>query len=159
MNASRRRAIGWVGVLTAVVVALSVALLGERDAPNNAERAFAVANQLACPVCDGQSVAESDSPAAQAIRADIKTRIDQGQTDQQITDALIASYKESISLKPRATGLVGLVWITPVVALVTAVAGLVVVFRRWHRADVEAATDADRILVERARSKYAKAHP
>jgi cytochrome c-type biogenesis protein CcmH len=156
----KRRAIGWVGVLTAVVVALSIALLGERDAPNNAERAFAVANQLACPVCDGQSVAESDSVTAQAIRAEIKRRIDQGQTDDQITDALIGSYSESISLEPRATGLVGLVWITPVVALVTAIAGLVVVFRRWHRADVEAATDADRVLVERARAEFsAKATP
>jgi cytochrome c-type biogenesis protein CcmH/NrfF len=115
-------------------------------------------------VCEGQSVAESDSAAAQAIRADINTRIDQGQTDEQITSALIASYQEtlglSISLKPKATGLVGLVWITPVVAFVTAVAGLVVVFRRWRRADVEAATDADRVLVARARAKYAtKATP
>jgi cytochrome c-type biogenesis protein CcmH len=161
---ARRRSIGWVGVLTAIVVALTIALVGERDERNNAERAFAVANQLACPVCEGQSVAESDSAAAQAIRADINTRIDQGQTDEQITSALIASYQEtlglSISLKPKATGLVGLVWITPVVAFVTAVAGLVVVFRRWRRADVEAATDADRVLVARARAKYApKATP
>jgi cytochrome c-type biogenesis protein CcmH len=157
---TRRRSIGWVGVLTAIVVALTIALLGERDAPNNAERAFAVANQLACPVCEGQSVAESDSAAAQAIRAEIKSRIDRGQTNDQIVDALIATYNESISLKPKATGLVGLVWITPVVAFITAVAGLVFVFRRWHRADVAAATDADRVLVERARSKYAaKATP
>jgi cytochrome c-type biogenesis protein CcmH/NrfF len=50
---------------------------------------------------------------------------------------------------------VGLVWITPVVAFVTAVAGLVVVFRRWHLADVAEASDADRLLVERARAKLA----
>jgi cytochrome c-type biogenesis protein CcmH len=155
----RVRSLGWVAVLTAIVIALSIALFGERDAPNNAERAFNVADQLACPVCEGQSIAESDSATAKAIRADIDARIDQGQTDDQITDFLIGRYNESISLKPQASGVVGLVWITPVVALITAVAGLIVVFRRWHRADVAEATDADRVLVERARAKYAKAGP
>ena len=97
---------------------------------------------------------------AKAIRAEIDKRIDQGQTNEQITTFLIGAYNESISLKPRATGVVGLVWITPVVAFVTAVAGLIVVFRRWHLAEVAEATDADRLLVERARSKLAaKARP
>jgi cytochrome c-type biogenesis protein CcmH/NrfF len=100
-------------------------------------------------------VAQSESPPAKAIRAEIAKRIDQGQTDAQITDYLIGSFNESISLNPRASGVVGLVWITPVVALVTAVAGLVVVFRRWHLAEVAEASDADRRLVERARSKMA----
>lgn len=156
---TRGRSIGWVMVATAVVVALSIAVLGDRDPPNNAERAFGLASQFACPVCDGQSVAESDAATAKAIRAEIDARIDQGQTNEQITSFLIGTYNESISLKPRASGLVGLVWITPVIALVTAVAGLIVVFRRWHRADVAEATEADRLLVERARSKYAKASP
>lgn len=154
---AKRRSIGWVLVATAIVVALSIAVLGKNDPPNNAERALSLAGQFACPVCEGQSVAESDSATAKAIRSEIDTRIDQGQTDEQITAFLIGTYSESISLKPRASGVVGLIWITPVVALITAIAGLVVVFRRWHRADVAEATDADRALVERAREKYAKA--
>ena len=157
---SRSRAIGWVAALTAIVVALSIATLGHRDQPSNAERSLDLAEQFACPVCEGQSVAQSDSATAKTIRAEIDKRIDQGQTDEQITSFLIGSYNESISLKPRATGVVGLVWITPVVAFVTAVAGLIVVFRRWHLAEVAEATDADRVLVERARSKLsAKARP
>jgi hypothetical protein len=47
-----------------------------------------------------------------------------------------------------------------VVALITAVAGLIVVFRRWHNTEIDEATDADRLLVERARAKLAtKARP
>ena len=155
-----RRSIGWVGALTAVVVALSIATLSDRDQPTNAERSLALAEQFACPVCGGQSVAQSDSSTAKAIRSEIDRRVDQGQTNEQITNFLIGSYNDSISLKPQASGVIGLVWITPVVALVTAVAGLVVVFRRWHRAEIAEATDADRVLVERARSKLApKASP
>jgi cytochrome c-type biogenesis protein CcmH len=151
----RWRAIGWVGALTVVVGALSIATLSHRDQPSNAERSLGLAEQFACPSCEGQSVAQSESAPAKAIRAEIAKRIDQGQTDAQITDYLIGSFNESISLKPRATGVVGLVWITPVVALVTAVAGLIVVFRRWHLAEVAEASDADRRLVERARAKLA----
>ena len=152
---SRVRAIGWVGALTAIVIALSIATLSHRHQPSNSERSLDLAEQFACPVCEGQSVAQSDSSTAKAIRSEISKRIDQGQTDQQITTFLIGSFSESISLKPRATGVVGLVWITPVVAFVTAVAGLIVVFRRWRLAEVAEATDADRVLVERARSKLA----
>ena len=159
MNA-RWRAIGWVGALTAIVVALSIATLSHHDEPSNAERSLDLAEQFACPVCEGQSVAQSDSAPAVAIRAEIAQRIDQGQTNAQITDYLIGRFNESISLKPRATGVVGLVWITPVVAFITAVAGLIVVFRRWHLAEVAEASDADRVLVERARAKLAaKARP
>jgi cytochrome c-type biogenesis protein CcmH len=157
---SRWRAVGWVGVLTVVVVALSIATLSHSGQPSNAERSLDLAEQFACPVCEGQSVAQSDSATAKTIRSEIDKRIDQGQTDEQITDFLIGAYNESISLKPRATGVVGLVWITPVVAFVTALAGLVVVFRRWHLAEVAEASDADRLLVERARAKLAaKARP
>lgn len=156
----RWRSIGWVGVLTVVVVALSIATLSHRDQPNNAERSLNLAEQFACLVCGGQSVAQSDSASAKTIRAEIDKRIDQGQTDKQITDFLIGTFSETISLRPRASGVVGLVWITPVVAFVTAVAGLIVVFRRWHLAEVAEASDADRLLVEQARAKLAaKARP
>jgi cytochrome c-type biogenesis protein CcmH len=151
----RWRSLGWVGVLTAVVVALSIAVLSHHHQSSNSERSLDLAEQFACPVCEGQSVAQSDSSAAKAIRSEIATRVDEGQTDAQITEFLIGAYNESISLKPRASGVVGLVWITPVVAFVTAVAGLIVVFRRWHNTEIDEATDADRLLVERARSKLA----
>jgi cytochrome c-type biogenesis protein CcmH len=155
----RWRSICWVGVLTAVVVALSIATLSHHHQPSNSERSLDLAEQFACPVCEGQSVGQSDSSTAKAIRSEIATRVDQGQTNEQITAYLIGSFTDSISLKPRASGVVGLVWITPVVALVTAVAGLIVVFRRWHASEIEDATDADRLLVERARAKLGAKAP
>jgi cytochrome c-type biogenesis protein CcmH len=150
----RWRSIGWVGVLTAVVVALSIAVLSQHHQANNSERSLDLAEQFACPVCEGQSVGQSDSSTAKAIRSEIATRVDQGETNEQITNFLLGAYP-SISLKPQASGVVGLVWITPVVALITAVAGLIVVFRRWHNTEIDEATDADRLLVERARAKLA----
>ena len=53
-------------------------------------------------------------------------------------------------LTPASTGASSLVWILPVVALVFAVAGLTVAFRRWHAKGEGEISDADRRLVDAA---------
>ncbi len=149
--ATRSRFVGW-----AVIGALFVALMAvatfdrDNDAQNNAEREFSLAAQFACPVCDGQSIAESEVPIAREIRKEIRTRLDQGQTDTQIRQYLVGLYGDNIDLKPKASGITGLVWFLPVFAFVLAIAGLVAVFRRWSNQTRAVATDADRSLVESA---------
>lgn len=146
------RALVWawvllIGVVSGAVVVSEVASGAPRT---NAEMAASIAADFACPVCDGQSVAESDVPVAQAIRREIRQFVDDGRSTAEIRDYLVGRYGESIDLKPRASGVVGLVWMLPVVASVVAVAGLVAVFRRWRRTgdDVDV-SDVDRDLVER----------
>ncbi len=97
-----------------------------------------MSEDFACPTCDGQSVAESNAVVAQEIRREIRRQVDAGASDQEITEILIAGYDESIDLRPRASGLVGLVWMLPVFALVFASAGLVAAFRRWQVAPAAA---------------------
>jgi cytochrome c-type biogenesis protein CcmH len=149
----RRRAVWWV-LIGALALGLLVFATIDRGggAQDNAERAQSLAEQFACPVCQGQSIAESDVPIAREIRKEIRTRLDQGQTDGQIRDYLVAQYDDKIDLRPRATGVVGLVWIMPVVAFVAALGGLTAVFRRWRREELIAATDEDRALVDQART-------
>jgi len=132
-------------------VALLIGVTGTRPPRTAEDRARALAESVACPVCDGQSVAESDSEAAKGIRNVITSRISEGATDAQIRDELAASYGEHILLTPGRTGVASLVWTLPVVALIAALAGLVLTFRRWRRAGGAHATDADRELVAAAR--------
>jgi cytochrome c-type biogenesis protein CcmH len=132
-------------------VALLIGVTGTRPPRTAEDRARALAESVACPVCDGQSVAESDSEAAKGIRNQITTRISEGETDAQIRDDLAAAYGEHILLTPGRTGVASLVWTLPVVALIAALAGLVLTFRRWRRAGGARATDADRELVAAAR--------
>jgi cytochrome c-type biogenesis protein CcmH len=102
-------------------------------------------------VCDGQSVADSDSEAAKGIRAQIADRIDAGASDEQIRDELAAAYGERVLLTPGRSGLASLAWTLPVVVLVAGLAGLALTFRRWRSGGPVAASDADRELVARAR--------
>jgi len=145
------RALGWPLLAIVLGVSLLIGVTGSRPPRTAEDRARALSETVACPVCDGQSVAESDSEAAKGIRSVISTRISEGATDAQIRDELAAAYGEHVLLTPGRTGVASLVWTLPVVALVAAVAGLALTFRRWRRAGGARATDADRELVAAAR--------
>jgi len=145
------RTLGWLLLAVVLGVALLIGVTGTRPPHTAEDRARALAESVACPVCDGQSVAESDSEAAKGIRSQISSRISEGATDAQIRDELAAAYGEHILLTPGRTGVASLVWTLPVVALVAALAGLALTFRRWRRGGGAHATDADRELVAAAR--------
>jgi cytochrome c-type biogenesis protein CcmH len=108
-----------------------------------------VASEVRCPTCRQLSAAESDAPAAEAVRVAIAKHVEQGESDQEIRGFLVSTYGDDILLKPGGSGVAGLVWALPVAAFVCALAGLAIAFRRWHRAEVDPTAD-DRALVARA---------
>src|SRR4029450_1333660 len=57
-----------------------------------------------CPICEGETLAQSDSPAAQRIKAYIQLRISQGATRSQIKKDLVDQWGTR-SLAPAAPGL------------------------------------------------------
>ena len=87
------------------------------------------ATSSAVPPCESQSVASSDTPAANAVRAEIRRRLEQNQSEAEITDYFVSRYGEaSCSSRPR-TGIGALVWIVPVVAVIIAFVGIGFRFR------------------------------
>jgi cytochrome c-type biogenesis protein CcmH len=150
-STTRWRAAGWLTLGVVLAVALIVGVVAKPPARTDDDRARSLAETVACPQCDGQSVADSDSPASLGIRSVIETRIAEGATDAEIRDELAAAYGERVLLTPGRSGVSSLVWTLPVVMLVVAVAGLAFTFRRWRSGGVSRATDADRALVEAAR--------
>ena len=147
------RRLAWVG---AIAIAAGALLFGEIDDPparTNADRVYDLARDFACPVCQGQSVAESDVPVARTIRREIGVWVGEGRSDEYIRDQLVGFYGEDIDYNPSATGVTSLVWILPVVAGAAAAAGLVIVFRGWrNEAELEAAAE-DVALVEAERAR------
>jgi cytochrome c-type biogenesis protein CcmH len=112
-----------------------------------------LASTIRCPQCRGQSVAESNVAIAREIRGDIRARISEGETDDEIRQVYIERYGRSIVLNPDSGGFTGLVWIVPVVAAGMATAAVALAFRRWRvQADsLHAATEEDRELVAELR--------
>ena len=140
----------WVAVIVVAIAALSVAAFGTRSAPTAQDRVSSISRTVKCPVCSGESVAESNAPASQEIRRQIAEQVQQGQTDDEIRSFYAAKYGQAILLTPSASGVNALVWILQIVALAVGIAALVIVFRRWSSMPQERATEEDRELVDSA---------
>lgn len=140
----------WVVMGLVVVAALAVGATGERTPRTESARVLAIASEVRCPTCRGLSAAESDAKAAQAVRDEIRARVRDGQSPEEIRTFLAGRYGEDILLKPPARGVAALVWVLPVALGVAALAGLTAAFRRWRREGRGVGTPSadDRALVD-----------
>jgi cytochrome c-type biogenesis protein CcmH len=145
---------GWPSwVLLVLVVGGLLAVGASRDAGARSpkERVEDISRRLACPICDGESVFESRNADSQAIRIEIARQVDTGTvSDDQIINFIEQRFGSKVLLVPRATGIDALVWALPVAALVCAIVGLGVTFRRWKTEADTIPDDADRRLVAAA---------
>ncbi len=155
MRVRRRRswvpALPWLALAVIVVVAVVVLVVRSQPSDSDASRARRLEKELACPVCTGESLAESNAPEARAIRDDIRDRIAAGETDAEIRDAYTSVYGERILLNPGDDGIALVAWGLPVVVFIAAAAAIVFALRRWSREPRLTASDDDEVLVARAR--------
>ncbi len=68
---------------------------------------------LRCLVCQGQSIAESNSEYAQTIKLVVKDQINDGKSEKEIYDFLIEKYGEWMVYDPPFTKNNLLLWIIP----------------------------------------------
>ncbi|WP_420621541.1 cytochrome c-type biogenesis protein CcmH [Candidatus Poriferisodalis sp.] len=128
----RMRRIGWLVVVAVAIIAAVVAATASRPPATEAERAYELKQATLCPVCDGQSVLESNAPAAAAMRRQIDLWVDAGRSDTEIRADLAAAYGDDVNALPPGEGVGTLVWALPVAAFAAAVAGLWAATRRWR---------------------------
>ena len=118
-----------------------------RRAPRtNADRVRALAGDFACPVCQGQSLGESDVPIARTIRSTIRTMVDEGRTDAEVRIMLVERFGEDIDYTPTGRGFTGRVWVLPVLAAAAAVAGLGLAIFRWRSGALPEVDDQGTVL-------------
>ena len=73
---------------------------------------------LRCIVCQGQSIAESNSDFAQTIKIVVRDKIDQGDNEKEIYEFLAEKYGEWIIYKPKFNYINSLLWLSPYIVLV-----------------------------------------
>lgn len=147
--------LAWVVVAAVFASALLIAAVGQPVARTPDEHVLRVAGTIKCPTCIGQSVAQSEAPASRDIRVDIARRITQGESDDQIRQDLANRFGPDILLSPSHSGVVGLVWILPVLISLVVLIGLVLAFRRWRLTTGGEVSAADRVLVTDALVEFA----
>ena len=112
----------WVLALTVTVWAQEVDL-----------RVRLIASKLRCPVCQNESVADSQSELSAQMRTLIRDKLAAGETEHQIVGYFVSRYGEWILLEPPRQGVLWFVWLAPVVALLGGTALVIAYLRRSVR--------------------------
>jgi cytochrome c-type biogenesis protein CcmH len=91
----------------------------------------ALASELRCPVCQGNSIQDSPSELAQQMRDLIRDQLRAGKTPDEVRAYFVAKYGEWILLSPKAEGFNMVVYLIPLLVIVGGGAVVWRAVRRW----------------------------
>lgn len=86
--------------------------------------------QLRCPKCQNNNIADSSSVIAADLRQKVYELLQEGKTDREIVDYMVARYGNFITYDPPLNLLTILLWVLPITIIS---AGGWVIFARSHR--------------------------
>lgn len=98
--------------------------------PQTEQRMLAISSELRCLVCQNETLAASHASLAEDLRRELRTLIQQGKTDSEIIDYLVARYGDFIRYRPPVKPTTWLLWFGPLLGLLAALAGLLQHLRR-----------------------------
>lgn len=105
--------------------------------------------ELRCPKCQNQNLEDSNAGVAADLRREVYRLLNEGYSDDEITDYMVARYGEFILYRPKASGITLWLWLAPAGLLLIAIVG-VFVFVRRHRSG---ATSAESTLTEQEQQR------
>lgn len=117
----------WAIAIVAIAIMVGGLAFDQPDTRSAGQRADDIASSLRCPFCEGVSIAESTSQVARDLQVIIRERVDEGASDETITDEFVARYGQWVLLSPPASGIGLALWALPIAGLIAgavAVAGL-----------------------------------
>jgi len=144
----RRPVFAVAGLLMLLVAAAASAVQPDEVLKDPAleARARDLSAEIRCLVCQNQSIDDSDAGLARDLRLLVREQIQQGRSDSDIRDYLVARYGTFVLLNPpfRVSTLV--LWLGPLFVLLAGGAGLIVYLRSRSRSAADAsALSADEL--------------
>ncbi|MGH7807011.1 MAG: cytochrome c-type biogenesis protein [Thermodesulfobacteriota bacterium] len=109
---------------SALMLIISICLSSSSIADTIDEQVREISYLLMCPVCQGQTVEESNSPLANDMRAIIRKKLQQGESKEEIIAYFVDRYGETILGAPPAKGTNWVLWLLPAFALLAGGLGI-----------------------------------
>lgn len=100
-------------------------------------------HQLRCPMCQNETLADSNAPIARDLRNQIFQMMQQGRSDEEIKQYLVARYSRFVLYDPPLTPGTWLLWFGPLLILLGGAGVVLVAIRKRSRTGIttEAPTD------------------
>ncbi len=135
-SARTKIAILAIGILLALLVQ---ACASQEVTPPLEQRAQALDQELMCPVCPGESIAQSQVEFAQQMRTFVREKLAEGWTEEQIKQYYVERYGPRILMAPPKQGFYLASWVGPFVALALGGGFVAYALKRWleHREERE----------------------
>lgn len=111
-------------------------------------RARAITITLRCPVCQGESIDDSNAPISRDLRLVVRERLVAGDTDAQVVDYIVARYGEFVLFDPPARGINLILWLAGPAMLLTGAAVAYASLRRRGPTEALALSDADKARLD-----------
>ncbi|MGF1763856.1 cytochrome c-type biogenesis protein [Aliivibrio kagoshimensis] len=80
--------------------------------------AIELARKLRCPQCQNQNLMESNSPIAKDLRLTVYQMINDGKTEQQVTDFMTSRFGDFVLYQPQFEPKMYLLWFGPTLLLI-----------------------------------------
>ena len=103
-------------------------LHAEEDLEKTARELYDV---VMCPICSGQTIAQSNSGTSIQMRNLILKKLRQGETKEEILQYFVRKYGERIMAKPSKKGFNLMLWFLPFVFVAFMAIAIYFLLRRW----------------------------
>ena len=120
------------GLRAGVFFALALLSVPEPGADTFEDRVADISAELMCPVCEGQSVAESNSQLARDMRSLVRKQLEEGKTREEIIGFFVSSYGETILAAPPPRGFAAVLWVLPVLSVLIGAAIILYTVRSYR---------------------------
>ena len=116
--------------------------------PQQEQRYQNLIQELRCPKCQNQSIADSDAGISEDLRDIVYEKIVAGQSDDEIRQFLKQRYGDFILYKPEMSGVNLVLWFGPFVGFIVVVGIIIYYVRRSQRRELslQECDQADDIL-------------
>lgn len=86
--------------------------------PQLEERYHALSQELRCPKCQNQNIADSNAPISEDLRKLLYRQLEAGSSDREILDDMVNRYGEFVRYRPAFDAKTAVLWLGPLVFLV-----------------------------------------
>lgn len=100
------------------------------DDPELQARYEEITAEVRCLKCQNQSIKDSNAFLASDLRREIRRMLEEGKSNDEIYDFLVARYGEFALYRPRMSGKTLVLWIAPILLLLLGGGVLVNIIRR-----------------------------